>query len=128
MCIRGRPKTHQTVKTILRIASDRVRATTAIVDAEYNVLSAAPWPRTISEDVEALAALAARQSGAESCQLRPDRSPLWVYRARIGRGEHGDMQLLACSEGGRIEPQLWRQTLEGVRLGMGCLLYTSRCV
>lgn len=113
------PKTHQTVKTILRIASDRVRATTAIVDAEYNVLSAAPWPRTISEDVEALAALAARQSGAESCQLRPDGSQLWVYRERIGRGEHGDMQLLACSEGGRIEPQLWRQTLEGVRLGMG---------
>ena len=112
------PKTHQTVKTILRIASDRLRATTAITDAEYNVLSAAAWPRTISEEGGALASLASRQNSAEHCWEQPDGSRMWVYRDRIGAGDLGNMLLLACSEGGRIEPQLWRQTLEGVRLGM----------
>ena len=112
------PATHQTVKTILRIASDRLHATTAITDAEYHVLSAAPWPRTISEDGASLAALAAGQSGTECCQERLDGSRLWIYRDRIGAGDHGNMLLLACSEGGRIDSQLWRQTLEGVRLGM----------
>ena len=112
------PKTHQTVKTILRIASDRLRATTAITDAEYNVLSAAAWPRTISEEGGALASLASRQNSAEHCWEQPDGSRMWVYRDRIGSGDLGNMLLLACSEGGRIEPQLCRQTLEGVRLGM----------
>lgn len=111
-------KTQQTVKTILRIASDRLRATTAITDAEYNVLSAASWPRTMSDDGEALAVLAARQSSSEYCWEQPGGARLWLYRDKIGAGDHGNMLLLACSEGGRIDPQLWRQTLEGVRLGM----------
>ena len=89
------PKTHQTVKTILRIASDRLRATTAITDAEYNVLSAAAWPRTISEEGGALASLASRQNSAEHCWEQPDGSRMWVYRDRIGAGDLGNMLLLA---------------------------------
>ena len=112
------PKTHQTAKTILRIASDRLRATTAITDSEYNVLSAASWPRSMADNGEALAALAARQDTYERCWEQPGGGHLWLYRDRIGSGERGSMLLLACSEGGRIEPRLWKQTLDGVRLGM----------
>ena len=33
------------MKTVLRITSDRLRATALITDADYHILSEAPWPR-----------------------------------------------------------------------------------
>ena len=44
--------------------------------------------------------------------------PLWVYRGELHSEVYHNMTLLVFSEGGKIEASLWKQTLEGVRLGM----------
>lgn len=113
------PKSQQTVKNILRITSDRLRVSTVITDADYRMLSAAPWPRNQSTPWEDLIALAARYSGSDSNWEIKGEHTLWVYRAEIHPDPLSTMFLLVFSEGGKIEPILWKQAVEGVRLGMG---------
>ncbi|MGM9607645.1 MAG: PucR family transcriptional regulator [Oscillospiraceae bacterium] len=113
------PKGQQTVKTILRITSDRLRASTAVTDSEYRVLSAAPWPRNQSTPWEELIRLAVRHTGTENIWEIKGEHPLWVYRAEIQPSGHNKMFLLVFSEGGKFDPVLWKQAVEGVRVSMG---------
>ena len=112
------PKGQQTVKTILRMTSDRLRASTAITDGEYRILSAAPWPRNQQTPWEAWTEAAAHHTGTEACREISGEHPVWVYRAEIPVGS-SRMLLLAFSEGGRFDSVLWKQAVEGVRLSMG---------
>ena len=112
------PRSQQTVKTILRMTSDRLRACVAVTDAEYRMLSAAPWPRNQSTPWEELIALAARNDGDSSREIR-GAHPMWTYRSELHVGSQGRMYLLAFSEWGRFDSLLWKQAVEGVRLSMG---------
>lgn len=112
------PKSRQTVKTILRITSDRLRASTIITDSEYNILSAAPWPRNQSTPWERLVEPVAHHTGAESFWEIRGEHPLWVYRAEIQPSGDSKMFLIVFSESGKFDPVLWKQAVEGVRLSM----------
>ena len=114
------PHNQQTVKTIMRIASDRLRASVVITDAEYGILSEATWPRTETLGQEEVLSYIKDCSGGESFkETRRKGRPSWIYRAEIHTGDDSLMHLLAISEGGRIDPMLWKQAVEGVRLSMG---------
>ena len=60
--------------------------------------------------------IAARHTGPENCWEVRERDHLWIYRAELSPGS---MKLLIFSERGKIDPLLWKQTAEGVRLSMG---------
>lgn len=112
------PKGQQTVKTILRITSDRLRASAVIVDSEYNVLSAAPWPRTQNAPWDDLIKFVKDHSGTETFwEIKGDLS-LWAYRTEINMVGHNKMYLLVFSEGGKIDSVLWKQAVEGIRISM----------
>lgn len=113
------PKGQQTVKTILRITSDRLRASTVIADAEYRILSAAPWPRNQSTPWDDLIRLVMDHAGTENIWEVKGEHPLWVYRAEIQPSGHNKMFLLVFSEGGKFDPVLWKQAVEGIRVSMG---------
>ena len=112
------PKSQQTVKTILRITSDRLRATALITDADYHILSEAPWPRNQTTRQEELMQVLSGHTGAEIFwEVRGER-PLWVYQAEIHPGGGSRMHLIVISESGKFDSVLWKQAVEGVRLGM----------
>lgn len=109
------PKGQQTVRTILRITSDRLRASAVVTDSSYHVLSAASWPRTQASSCDELVSLAAHHAGPEHCWEIRGAYSLWVYREEL---HPGSMLLLVFSEGRKLDPLLWKQTVEGVRLSM----------
>lgn len=112
------PKNQQTVKTILRITSDRLRATSLITDADYNILSEAPWPRNQAlRQEELLRVLSNHSSGETFWEIRGEH-PLWVYQAEIHPSGDSRMHLIVISEGGKFDSVLWKQVVEGVRLGI----------
>ena len=112
------PKSQQTVKTILRITSDRLRATALITDSDYNILSEASWPRNQAMRQEELQQVLSGHSRSETFwEIRGER-PLWVYQAQIQPGGSRPMHLLVISESGKFDSVLWKQAVEGVRLGM----------
>lgn len=112
------PEGQQTVKTILRITSDRLRASALITDSEYNILSAAPWPRNQSTPWSELIQFAAHHTGKEDFWEIRGEHPLWVYRSEIHPGGDSRMFLIVFSESGKFDPVLWKQAVEGVRLSM----------
>lgn len=113
------PENQQTVKTILRITSDRLRASSVITDSEYRILSEAPWPRNQTPKWEALIDEAVKHSSSDTCWEIKGEAPLWMYRAEIHPGSHSRMFLFVFSEHGKFDPLLWKQVVEGVRLSMG---------
>ena len=113
------PRSQQTVKTILRITSDRLRASAVITGADYRVLSEASWPRNRSPFSDDIKSIVEAHPGNETCWELAYDHPVWLYRAEIHPDSSGTMYLLVFSEGGRFESVLWKQAVEGVRLGMG---------
>lgn len=112
------PKGQQTVKTILRITSDRLRASTIITDSEYHVLSAEAWPRNETEQWDELINIVAHHNSTESAFEIIGDCSLWAYRAEIMLSGQHKLFLIVFSERGRIEPFLWKQVVEGVRVSM----------
>ena len=114
------PHSQQTVKTILRMTSDRLRASAVITDGDYGVLSEATWPRTETIDHEELISCIREFGAGETFrEIRRKGRQSWIYRADIHTGEDSLMYLLVISDGGKIDPMLWKQVVEGVRLSMG---------
>lgn len=112
------PAGQQSVKTILRITSDRLRASAVITDAEYHVLSEASWPRNQNADWSALIQREAKRGGGDCWEI--DGKPkLSAYKAEIQPAHHKRMYLFVFSEHGRLDALLWKQVVEGVRVSMG---------
>ena len=113
------PAGQQSVKTILRIVSDRLRASAAITDGEFRPLSEAPWPRNQSLPWPELINRAAKQGGSDICwEIKGERS-LWAYKAEIQPASSGRMYFFVFSERGKLDQVLWKQAVEGVRVSMG---------
>ena len=71
------PPSQQSVKTILRITSDRLRASAVITDSEYQVLSEASWPRNQNISWAELLRRTDRRGGDRSWEIRGEQT-LWV--------------------------------------------------
>lgn len=113
------PPGQQSVKTILRIASGRLRASAVVTDSEYHVLSEAPWP--LNQDMpwaEIIRRTAAHTGGDCFWEIKGERG-LWAYKAEIHPSGCGRMFLFVFSEHGKLDPVLWKQAVEGVRLSIG---------
>lgn len=112
------PGSQQSVKTILRIVSDRLRASAVITDAEYHVLSQASWPRNQDLSWGKAIEQAATQIGGDGTWVSGEAHGLCAHRAEITWSGHSRMYLFVFSEHGKIEPLLWKQVIEGVRVSM----------
>lgn len=108
----------QTVKTILRITSDRLRASAVICDADSRMLSAALWPLDRSTPLEEWIGQAVRHIGPEKIWEIRDPNPVIVYREELNVSQSNTMLLFVFSENGKIDPLLWKEVVEGVRLGL----------
>lgn len=113
------PPSQQSVKTILRITSDQLRASAVIADSEYQVLSEASWPRNQELDWAEIIRQSARYWGSESACEVEGRPGLWAYKAEIQLSNHSRMYLFVFSERGKLDQALWKQVVEGIRVSMG---------
>lgn len=112
------PNNQRTIDTMLRIVSDRLRATVVIADAREQVLSAASWPRDMKAQwMDWMKQLPVGLIDEEPTEVKGE-FPLWVYQKRLQSEIHLNMLLLVFSEGRKLEPTLWKQTVEGIRLAM----------
>lgn len=111
------PKHQRTIDTTLRIVSDRLRASAAILDANSHILSASSWPRNQFTPWEAMIK-AALYADSDTLLESDGLQPTWVYREELPSDISSNMTLVVFSESRRIEQPLWKQTAEGVRLAM----------
>ena len=113
------PPSQQSVKTILRITSDRLRASAIITDSEYRILSAASWPRNLDMSWPDILNQTAMHSANDSAWEIQGKPKLWAYKAEIHPSSSSRMYLFIFSERGKLDQLLWKQVVEGVRLSMG---------
>ncbi len=114
----SRLPTHQrTIDTMLRIVSDRLRATAVITDAKGQVLSAVGWPRDMKARWVDWMKQLPPGLDEEPMELECDY-PLWIYQKKYQTELHLNVRLLVFSEGRKLEPTLWKQAVDGVRLAM----------
>lgn len=113
------PPNQQSVKTILRITSDRLRASAVITDSEYHVLSEASWPRNQEISWGDMISQTVRHINSDcSCEIAGNPN-LLAYRAEIQPSSYSRMYLFVFSERGKLDQVLWKQVVEGVRVSMG---------
>ena len=72
------PASQQSVRTILRITSDRLRASAVITDSEYQVLSEASWPRNQNISWAEIIRRTDRHGGDRFWEIRGRPDPLGV--------------------------------------------------
>ena len=113
------PPSQQSVKTILRITSDRLRASAVITDSEYRVLSEASWPRNQDLSWSDMIGRTALHAGSDCAWEIKGEQTLWAYKAEIQPGHYSRMYLFVFSERGKLDQVLWKQVVEGVRVSMG---------
>ena len=113
------PPGQQSVKTILRITSDRLRASAVITDSEYQVLSQASWPRNQDLSWTDMINQAAKHTGSDCSWEIKGQQNLWAYKAEIHPNNYSRMFLFVFSERGNLDQVLWKQVVEGVRVSMG---------
>ena len=77
------PTSQQSVKTILRITSDRLRASAVITDSEYHVLSEASWPRNLDISWADIIEQSAKHIGSDCAWERKGSQTLWVYNCLL---------------------------------------------
>lgn len=109
------PEHQRTLDTVLKLLSDRLRATVLLTDGALRPLNAIPWPR--AEDTrlpEALRALEALPpSGGTPATLRCDGRSYAVYRQTL---TGGSLELFLFKEGAPLPPDLIRRAGEVVHL------------
>ena len=109
------PEHQRTLDTVLKLLSDRLRATVLLTDGALRPLNAIPWPR--AEDTrlpEALRALEALPpSGGTPATLRCDGRSYAVYRQTL---TGGSLELFLLKEGAPLPPDLVRRAGEVVHL------------
>lgn len=108
----------RSMETVIKILSDRIRASVVLTDAGLRVLNESVWPRSLShsffeniceEDLPPAGECKAGYSGISDCL---------VYRSEI-LGESGQkMNLLIFKEGEALTQEVLRQALELCRLSL----------
>lgn len=109
------PEHQRSVDTVLKMLSDRVRASVVLTDATRRVLNAASWPRTLGVDLgSALERLPALPDSG-GAPMTVDGGAL-LYRWTVDAPQ--PMELFLFKEGEGLPPELVRQAGEVVRLAV----------
>ena len=110
------PEHQRTLDTVLKLLSDRLRATVLLTDGALRPLNAVPWPR--AEDTrlpEALRSLEALPvSGGAPGSLQSEGRSYTIYRQTLSSGPA--LELFLLKEGTPLPPDLVRRAGEVVHL------------
>lgn len=109
------PEHQRTLDTVLKLLSDRIRATVLLTDGALRPLNAIPWPRAEETRLpEALRSLEALPpSGGNPATLHCDGRSYTVYRQTLAGGA---LELFLLKEGAPLPPDLVRRAGEVVHL------------
>ena len=111
------PEHQRTVDTVLKLLSDRTRASAVLTDGAGRVLNAVAWPRTAAVDLEErlrrLESLP--EAGGAPLELRAGEARCLLYRCALSDPAPG-MELFLFKEGEPLTADLVRQAGEVVRL------------
>lgn len=112
------PEHQRTMDAVLRLLSDRIRASAALADSSRHVLSAANWPRTLElKPEEVLPALSVLPESYGAPMELEDGSSL-LYRCTLSDTVTSGMELFLRKEGSPLPPETVRQSAEVVRLSV----------
>ncbi len=110
---------HQrSMETVLKMLSDRIRASVVLTDAGFHILNEAVWPRTLIHSFGENLSLSELPAVGDGPVSYSGLSGCLMYRSEI-LGESGQkMNLLLFKEGGLLSPEILRQALEVCRLSL----------
>ena len=112
------PAHQRTMDTVLRIVSDRLRASAVIADAELHVLNAAAWPRKYAFPWEhALKSLPLPQAGGPPLEDTGE-FPSFLYRDELHLEPRRHMNLFIQAEHSQLTSVMRRQTVEAVQIAL----------
>ena len=111
------PEHQHTVDTVMKMLSDRIRASVVLTDGARRVLNAVAWPRNLGVDWEAnLTALDnLPEPGGSPLEIAYGDQAYRLYRCLLGDSAPS-MELFLFKEGEALSADLVRQAVEVVRL------------
>lgn len=111
------PEHQRTVDTVLKLLSDRTRATVILTDDALRLLNAVTWPRTDTAEPEHLlrALGTLPEAGGPPVDLRLEGRRCRVYRCAVSESEPV-IELFLFKEGEMLPSELVRQAGEVVHL------------
>jgi sugar diacid utilization regulator len=111
------PECQRTLDAVLKLLSDRLRASAVLTDGALRLLNAVSWPRTDGADLEqwfsALSPLP--EAGGPPLEVEQDGRLCYVYRSAVLGGEPL-MELFLFKEGAPLPADMIRQAGEVVHL------------
>ena len=112
------PKHQQTVDTVLKILSDRLRTSLLLTDTSMRVLNEAAWPRTLGRAlIELLPTLTLPLPGGPPGYYNEEKNGL-IHRRSITSSRGQTMELFLLKEGPPLEEELLYQAVEVVQLAV----------
>lgn len=111
------PQHQRTVDTVVKMLSDRIRATVILTDAQGKVLNEAAWPRTLSGLHTHLKKASLPETPGKPAQF-PHVPGGLLYRAPIDSGTGPGMDLFLIREGTPLSSGEFQQAAEIVQLAV----------
>lgn len=111
------PEHQRTPDSVLRLLSDRVRASAALTDGKRHVLSAANWPRTLEFRPEQVLPVLPVLPEPWGAPVELEGGRFQLYRCSLA-DTASDMELFLLKEGAPLSPETARQSAEVVRLAV----------
>lgn len=112
------PQHLRSVNSTLRVVSDRLRASLVILGNSSRILSTALWPKDQPIPWEHIIRTAAAHIAEEEIFTEEDGLLGWIYQGELLSDPAHSMKLLVFSENVPIDLNLWRQSLEGIRIAV----------
>lgn len=111
------PRHQQTVDTVVRLLSDRIRASVIVTDSAGNILNEAAWPRALAGLHTNLKSYP-RPKSLNSPVSVPSPSGGLLYRARISTESGQGLELFIIRENEKLPELILQQSVEIVRLAV----------
>lgn len=112
------PEHQRTLDTVLRLLSDRIRASAALTDPSCHVLSAANWPRTLALEPEAVLHGLSALPESYGAPAELDDGRFLLYRCTLSETAASGREFFLLKEGAPLPPEVVRQAAEAVRLSV----------
>lgn len=107
----------QSVDTVVKMLSDRLRATVILTDSQLRVLNEAAWPRTLSGLHEHLKSMKLPEPSGPPADF-PELPNGLLYRERIESGSSSYMELFIVRDGEPLSGNECQQAAESVQLAV----------
>ena len=113
------PIHQQSIDTVLKMLSDRIRASCILTDNTFSELNAASWPRTLSLAIDSiLPQLDFLQKENPSVLDEPDGKKMWVCKLPITNDKAPNMHLFILKEQESLSMEIAKQAAEVVQIAV----------